>query len=204
MSKIGIMGGTFNPIHIGHLMLAQGAAEEFELDEVWFVPTGYSYMKDKQEGISWPVASERLEMTRLAIRTNPVFECLDIEVKRAGNTYTYETLEELAKQYPRHEFFFIFGADCLFGIDKWKEPGRIFAVSSIIAAVRDNYETEAMQEQIAYLQAKYDARIYFLPFRQLEISSTEIRDRVNKGQSIRYMVPEEVCSYIEEKGFYRA
>lgn len=204
MKKIGIMGGTFNPIHIGHLMLADCAREECSLDEVWFVPTGRSYMKSGKGGPCEPLALERLEMTELAVKENPYFSCLDIEVLREGNTYTYETLEELNKCYPEYEFYFIFGADCLFGIENWREPGRIFDACEIIAAVREDFEVSRMQEQIALLRNKYNARIRFLSFRELAISSTEIRERVRDGKTIRYMVPQEVLRYIEEKGFYRA
>lgn len=200
MKKVGIMGGTFNPIHMGHLMLAESAREEYELDEVWFIPTGHSYMKEG--GTKDPLSTDRLEMTKIAVESNPYFRCLDIEVLRQGNTYTYETLEELKRLYPGVRFYFIFGADCLFEIERWKEPGRIFAASDIIAAVRDDFDTDVMQGKIKELRAKYEAKIHFLPFRELEISSTEIRQRVHEGESIRYMVPDGVRCYIEEKGFY--
>lgn len=198
------MGGTFNPIHIGHLMLAECAREELSLDEVWFIPTGCSYMKAEQlmSGKGMPLPEERLEMTELALAGSVFFRCHDIEVKREGNTYTYETLEELKRVNPEHQFFFIFGADCLYAIENWKEPERIFAASDIVAAVRGDISLDAMGEKITQLQNDYGARITLLPFRNLEISSTEIRDRVKEGKSIRYMTPERVISYIEEKGFY--
>ena len=204
MSRIGIMGGTFNPIHIGHLMLAECAREELSLDEVWFIPTGCSYMKEKQlmRGNGMPLPEERLEMTELALENTPSFRCHDIEVKRAGNTYTYETLEELKRVNPEHQFFFIFGADCLYTIESWKEPERIFAACDIVAAVRGDSSLDAMEEKIAQLRHNYGARITLLPFRNLEISSTEIRERVKEGKSIRYMTPGRVISYIREKGFY--
>ncbi len=202
MSKIGIMGGSFNPIHMGHLMLAECAREEMQLSEVWFVPTGCSYMKQNGSAACGPISVERLEMTRLAISENPYFRCLDIEVKREGNTYTYVTLQELKKQYPEHDFYFIFGTDCLYGIEHWKEPGQIFASCEIIAALRSDFAEDKMQDKIKELRDKYDARIHFMPFREIELSSTDIRERVCLGKSIRYMVPDSVISYIEEKGFY--
>lgn len=204
MSRIGIMGGTFNPIHIGHLMLAECAREELVLDEVWFVPTGCPYMKEMElkTGKGMPLPEERLEMTGLAVRDTPYFCCLDIEVKRKGNTYSFETLEELQRLYPGHTFFFIFGADCLYTIENWREPERIFAACEIVAAVRGDASVGAMEEKAAQLYADYGARITLLPFRNLEISSTELRERVKNKKSIRYMTPDRVISYIEEKGFY--
>lgn len=204
MSKIGIMGGTFNPIHLGHLMLAECAREENGLDEVWFIPTGHSYMKSGQKNEAYPDAFERLRMTGLAVQDNSFFRCLDIEAQREGNTYTYETLEFLTREYPEHEFYFIFGADCLFSIEKWKEPGRIFELSQIICAVRDDYDAGEMQNKIEWLRNEYGARIHFMPFYEIALSSTLVRERVSAGKSIRYMVPDTVYSYIEEKGFYRA
>ena len=202
MKRIGIMGGTFNPIHMGHLMLAECAREEFALDEVWFVPTGCSYMKQSSKGEGAPLPAQRLEMTRLAVEGNPYFRCLDIEVKREGNTYTYETLEELKKLEPDTCFYFIFGADCLYSIEYWKEPGRIFSACEVVAAVRDDFAVADLQDKIDRLRDRFDAHIHFLPFREIELSSTDIRERVRQGRSIRYMVPEQVICYIEEKGFY--
>lgn len=204
MSRIGIMGGTFNPIHLGHLMLAECAREELDLDEVWFIPTGCSYMKEEQlkSEKGMPLPFQRLEMTELALEDNPFFSCLDIEVEREGNTYSYETLEALKKSYPEHRFFFLFGADCLYTIENWKEPGRIFAACDIVAAVRGDAVVEAMEEKCDWLRERFGASIILLPFRNLAISSTEIRERVKEGKSIRYMVPERVISYIREKGLY--
>ncbi|MCM1325676.1 MAG: nicotinate-nucleotide adenylyltransferase [Bacteroidales bacterium] len=200
MRKIGIMGGTFDPIHIGHLALAQFAMDEEGLDEVWFVPTGCSYMKKDREVLS---SAERYEMTRLAALGNPRMRCLDIEIKRDGYSYSYETLEELKKEYPGEEFFFLFGADCLFAIETWKHPERIFSNAKIIAAVRNGADIADMGSQIEKLRHKYGAEIKLLPFLNLEISSTDLRERVRNGKSIRYLVPDKVLYYIEEKGFYR-
>lgn len=198
------MGGTFNPIHLGHLMLAECAREELLLEEVWFIPTGCSYMKtERQNGTgAMPSPRQRLEMTELALKSNKRFCCLDIEINREGSTYSYETLEELGCLYPGHRFYFILGADCLYTIDSWREPARIFAACDIVAAVRGDSPLEEMEAEAARLREKYGARITLLPFRNLEISSTEIRERVRNGKGIRYMTPENVIAYIEEKGFY--
>lgn len=200
MRKIGIMGGTFDPIHIGHLVLAQSAMEAEGLDEVWLVPTGCSYMKEDRKVLS---PKERYEMTKLAVQENDKMRCLDIEIKREGYTYSYETLEELRKEYPEDLFFFIFGADCLFTIETWKYPERIFANASVLAAMRNGADIAAMELKIAELSQKYEARIRLLSFLNLEISSTDIRERVRVGKSIRYLVPDKVLDYIAEKGFYK-
>ena len=194
------MGGTFNPIHIGHLLLAEWAMDTEGLDEVWFIPTGFSYMKQHQYHVS---AEERFHMTSLAIHDNDRMKCLDIEVKRDGYTYTYETLLELRRQYPDYHFYFIYGADCLFSIEKWKYPERILANCTMIAATRGDACTEEMSNKIAELKDKYQADIKLLPFMQLGVSSTEIRERIKNKRSIKYLVPYEVITYIEEKGFYR-
>lgn len=199
MKKIGIMGGTFNPIHMGHLLLAQWAKDAEGLDEIWFIPTGCSYMKSNQDMLS---SEERFQMTNVAVCGNKFMKVLDIETRREGYTYTYQTLEELKLQYPEYHFYFIFGADCLYSIESWKHPERIFANCSIIAAVRGDATMAEMQSKMLDLQEKFQADIKLLPFLQLEISSTLIRERIKRGQSIRYLVPDKVISYIEEKGFY--
>ena len=125
MQKIGIMGGTFNPIHIGHLTLAQRVLDDLKLDEIWFIPTGCSYMKSNKDMVS---PEERYHMTSLAIENHSQMKCLDIEIKRQGYTYSYETLEQLKNLYPQNVFYFIFGADCLFQIEEWKYPERIFRI----------------------------------------------------------------------------
>ena len=201
MSKIGIMGGSFNPIHNGHLALGEYVMSELALDEVWFVPTGCSYMKADVDMVP---GDYRLEMTRLATDSNDKMKSLDIEVKRDGYTYTYETAEQLKKEHPTDEFYYIYGADCLFDFEKWKFPDRIFASCTIVVNVRNGASVEMMQKKIEELQEKFHAKILLLPFYNLEISSTELRKRIGEGKSVRYLVPDAVISYIEEKGFYRS
>ena len=199
--KIGIMGGTFNPVHMGHLLLAEAALDNASLDQVWLIPTGCSYLKQDEE-LPLP-AGERYHMVELAIAGNNRFRCLDMEVNRPGNTYTYETLELLREQHPEHEYYFICGADCLFALDTWKYPERLCAACTILAAVRDEADSGEMQAQADRLTEKYHAKIQLLPFRRMDLSSSEIRALVSRGKSIRYLVPEAVRTYIEEKGVYR-
>lgn len=201
MKKIGIMGGTFNPIHIGHLLLAERAMEEEKLDEIWLIPTGYSYMKRNSDTVP---AQERLTMAEIAVKGNERFRCLDSEVKRSGYSYSYETLEQLKEEYPGVQFFFIFGADCLFTIENWKYPERIFQNCRVIAAVRNGTSISDMEQKKTELENRFHADITLLPFPNLEISSTELRDRIRMGKSVRYLIPDSVISYIEEKKFYKS
>lgn len=202
MSRIGIMGGTFNPIHIGHLLLAEWVLDALQLKEVWFIPTGIPYKKKSNELVS---GEDRFHMTMLATKNNSHFKCLDMEVKREGYTYSYETLELLKAKHPENDYFFITGADCLFSIESWKYPERIFRCCTLVAAVRDYVSIKEMETQKLLLEHKFSLgchKIVLFPFIQLSISSTEIRQRISRGQSVKYLVPEDVLSYIEEKGFY--
>lgn len=197
--KIGIMGGTFNPIHTGHLLLAQWAMEEAGLDGVIFMPTGNSYMKAKEEILPGP---ERLAMTQLAIRDRECFSCSDLEVKRGGNTYTYETLESLQSMYPQARLYFIVGADCLYNIKNWYCPQKIFQYCVLLAASRGGTTMDALEKKRHELTEAYGAEILLMAFPNMEISSTDIRRRHRAGRSIRYLVPERVREYIVKNHFY--
>ncbi len=203
MRRIGIMGGTFNPVHIGHLILAEWALDTLKLEEVWFIPTGISYKKDYRE---MPSGETRLYMTELAVRDNTAFKCIDIEVRRKGYTYSYETLEQLKIEYPQVEFFFITGADCLFSIENWKRPDKIFDCCTLAAAVRGDAGLQEMERKKLELEQKFApqscGKIILLPFISMAVSSTEIRSRIRRGLSVRYLVPDQVLAYINEKGLY--
>ncbi len=198
-SKIGVLGGTFNPVHIAHLMVAESAGEYLDLEKVIFVPSGCSYMK---ADIQMPEAGVRYEMTRLAVTDNPLFTVSDIEIRRIGNTYTYETVEQLTSVYPDKEIVFIVGADTLFAMDTWMYPERIFRAASIAAAIRNDKSRQEIKAQIAYLAEKYQADICLLPITNIEISSRDIRARIIAGQSVRYMLPEAVRVYILNHNIY--
>ena len=199
MKRIGVMGGTFNPIHVGHLLLAEWAMEKAELDEVLVIPAGVPYKKAGQEILP---GRERLHMVELAIKGNDRLRCLDMEILREGYTYTYETLEALKEQYPGAEFTFIVGADCLFSIETWKFPERILNNCTLLAAVRDDSSMEEMENKRKVLLERFGGSIVLMPFLRMSVTSTEIRERIRKGKSVRYMIPQEVLSYIEEKRFY--
>ncbi len=197
--KVGIMGGTFNPIHLGHLLLAENARSSFDLDEVWFLPSGCSYMKS-QEGMA--DGAVRLHMTGLACRDNPYFRVSSLEVDRGGYTYTADTLCRLTEENPDTSFYFIVGADNLLTMESWKDPEVIFQKAGILAAVREGCDREKLRGQAAYLNGRYDARVHLIPAGTIEISSSDIRARIRAGRSIRYMVPEDVRRYIEKNGLY--
>lgn len=199
MRKIGVMGGTFDPIHIGHLMLAEWAIGAAELDQVWVIPTGQSYMKADREILP---GSERLHMAELAAEGNERLKCLDIEVERDGYTYSYETMEQLKSSFPEDHFYFIEGADCLYSMENWKYPERLLASCTILAAVRGDADLQGLEAKKAELLKRFGGSIQLMNFPQMSISSTEIRDRIMQGKSVRYMVPEKVLMYILEKGFY--
>lgn len=198
--KVGIIGGTFNPVHTGHLMLAEWAKEEAGLDQVLFIPAGCPYMKNAGDVLD---GEQRLEMVELAIRDREDFICSDMEIRRKGYTYTYETLEMLRKQNPDTQYFFIMGADCLFSLESWACPERIFAACTLIAAARNGSPIEEMEKKCRELEERFHGSICLVEFLEIEISSTDIRTRVKAGRSIRYMVPDPVRSYIEENRLYQ-
>ncbi|MCM1134649.1 MAG: nicotinate-nucleotide adenylyltransferase [Clostridium sp.] len=198
--KIGIMGGTFNPVHNGHLLLAESARELFSLDEIIFMPSGNSYMKDSRFVAS---AKHRIAMTELAISENPFFSLSKIETERKGPTYTFETLSELKSQNPANRYFFIMGADNLLILEKWKNADYILANCAIIAAARGDGTDAKIKERAAYLEKTYRADIRILPQRRIDISSSEIRRRLADGKTVRYMLPEKVLDYIQQNKLYR-
>ena len=201
MRKVGIMGGTFDPVHIGHLIIAEKAREQFHLDEVLFIPSGTPYMKNVDEVLPGPI---RTEMTKLAIEENPFFSISTIEIEKEGSTYTYETLETLHEKNPNTEYYFILGADSLFAMENWKNPDKIFEDCHILAALRDDKNTEKMEEQAAYLKEKFNADIFLIETGHIEISSSMIRELVKDGHSIRYLVPDAVYDYIIKNKLYKA
>lgn len=204
IKKVGILGGTFDPIHMGHLIVAQEALDFYHLDRVILMPSGHSYFKDHREGPQVLSSRTRLEMTGLAASDNPNFSCSAIEVEREGNTYTYETLEELHRLHPDQEYYFIVGGDTIMSIRSWREPQRIFDSCVILAALREDEVSPAdFEREKQALIRDFGARIRTLRIPTIGISSTDIRKRVKDKRSIHYLVPKVVEQYIIEKGLYR-
>lgn len=201
--KIGIMGGTFDPIHNGHLMLGKEACKQFHLDLVWFMPNGRPPHK------AWDsIQSDmntRARMVELAIKEDPSFVLQDYEIKKQTVSYSYETMEHFASVYPKDQFYFIIGADSLRDIETWKHPERLLSTCTILAAYRDEWNnSDVMLERIAYLNHKYQAHIELLRTPLLEISSHELREKLKAGESISEYVPEQVEAFITKEGLYES
>lgn len=199
--KIGIMGGTFDPIHIGHLLLGEFAYEDFGLDEIWFLPNGNPPHKETAD--TGTTLDHRIEMIRKAIQGVSHFRLNLHEANTAEHSYTYQTMQDFNQMFPENEFYFILGADSLFSIEQWKHFREIFPTCTILAAIRDDKDAREMQSQILYLTEKYGARIRLLQAPLLEISSTVIRDRASRDLGVRYMVPDSVAEYIRTNHLYK-
>ena len=198
--KVGIMGGTFDPIHIGHLILGESAYEQFQLDTVLFMPSGNPPHKRNREGAS---NSQRIEMVRLAIQGNDHFQLSLEEMHEEGYTYTKETLTRLTAEHPDTDYFFIMGADSLFEFDTWRCPDEIARLCTLIVAVRDGLSSSELDPRIDELKVRYQADIRKLTSPNLDISSNMIRRWISEGASILYYVPDPVRTYIMENGVYR-
>lgn len=199
--KIGIMGGTFDPIHNGHLMLGETAYHQFQLDKVWYMPNGNPPHK-KQSKIGMD-ALTRMEMVKLAIQDKEYFELQDYEVMKESVSPTYQTLAHFREVYPDDTFYYIIGADSLFSIERWIHPELIFPNCIILAACRDDIDTsEEMNEKINYLCQKFDAQIKFLTSPLVNISSSELREKIKNGEKITGLVPLSVEEYIRKEGLY--
>ncbi len=195
---IGIMGGTFNPVHMGHLILAEKAYEQLNLDMVWMMPNAMPPHKTGQQMID---KEHRIAMLRLAIADNPHFQ-LSLFEKEDRAHYSYETMEALKETYPDYGFYYIMGADSLFSIEKWVEYRRFLASCHVLVAGRGDEKDRVLIDWAKTLEKTYDARITLLGSPVLDISSSEIRKLKAEGKSIRYLVPEPVFSYIEENRLY--
>jgi nicotinate-nucleotide adenylyltransferase len=199
MKKLGIMGGTFNPIHYGHLFLAENAYEQLGLDQVLFMPSKNPPHKAKPEMIS---DQQRVDMISIAIMDNPHFALSTIELEREGWTFTADTLTLLTKENSDIEYYFIVGADSLFMMQQWKDPQIIFQHCTVVAASRDHVEKERMQQQATFLENKFNASILLIEMPTIQIASAVIRDRVASNKTIRYYLPDGLTNYIVKNQLY--
>lgn len=199
MKKYGIFGGSFNPIHYGHLMICEYIKEEMGLDKVIFIPTGNPPHKELELS-----AKDRYEMVRLAISPNPDFEISDIETTRVKKSYTVDTIRELKKIYKEEKLYFLIGLDSLFQLKTWMKIGDLSQEIEFVVALRPGYlNREEINKEIDFLKENFGTKINLIKTPLYEISSTDLRDRIREGKSLRYLIPKKVLDYIEESGFYK-
>ena len=201
MKKVGIMGGTFNPIHYGHLFLAENAYEQAGLDQILFMPSKNPPHKAKPNSIT---EQQRVDMISLAIKDNPHFALSTLELEREGMTYTADTLKILTEEQSDTEYYFIVGADSLFMMQNWYEPQIIFDLCTVVVAGRDHVELEQLQQHALYLQNMFQAKILLIDMPTIQIASAVIRDRVAANKPIRYYLPDAVNAYINKNKLYSA
>ncbi|MBU7319801.1 nicotinate-nucleotide adenylyltransferase [Paenibacillus oleatilyticus] len=194
--KVGLMGGTFDPVHIGHLIAAQNVCERLELDEVWFMPTNVPPHKEQAPGAS---PRQRLEMVELAVEGHPHFRASDMELRKGGVSYSIETVTMLRAQHPGDRFTYIIGADMVRYLPKWYKIDELVRLVTFAGLQRPGYDTGYEGLPDAIRQA-----VKLVPMPQIELSSTLIRQRRASGQSVRYMVPDRVNHYIEVNRLYEA
>lgn len=194
------MGGTFNPIHLGHLMIAEEARQKFHLDRVLFIPSYITPNKDMDEASA--TAQQRLAMVRLAIADNPYFAVSDVEIRRGGQSYTVDTLRFLKQLYgPSYILYFISGTDTIEDLPNWNHPEDILTLCEFVGAARPG--TTDVIDSIKRVFGSLGNHILPLPVPTMDISSTELRRRIRLGLSIRYMMPPVVASYIQKNGVYQ-
>lgn len=187
--RIGIMGGTFNPIHQAHLAMAEQVRKQLHLDEVWFIPDNVPPHKEVTNQVS---AKDRCAMLELATHGNQYFHVKLFEILRGGVSYTVDTLRYLKKRAPKNQYYLIMGTDQINSFDQWREPNEIARLANLVGVKRPNYPTNEINYPVIWVDAP-----------MLEISSTQIRNLVANGGSIRYLVPEAVRLYIDSRGLYR-
>ena len=199
MKKYGIFGGSFNPIHYGHLMICEYIKEEMGLDKVIFIPTGNP--PHKEIDVS---AEDRYQMVKLAIASNPDFEISDIETTRVKLSYTVDTIKELKKTYKEEKLYFLIGLDSLFQLKTWKKIKDLSREIEFVVAQRPGYlDEENIKREIEFLRESYGTKITLIKTPLYEISSTDLRQRIKEDKSLRYLIPEKVIDYIKESDFYK-
>lgn len=199
--RVGIMGGTFDPIHIGHLILGEAAYEQLSLDKVLFMPAGNPPHKQNRPGRASD--AQRVEMVRRAISFNPHFELSLTEMNEEGYTYTYRTLEHLKEENPDTEYYFIIGADSLFDFHLWMKPQRICQACTVVVATRNHIANQDFDNRIKELTKRYKGNFLRLDTLNMDVSSGNIRQWIHEGKSVRYYLSDEVRSYIQKEKIYQ-
>lgn len=199
MIKLGILGGSFNPIHKGHIKLGQAAYNEFKLDKVIFIPSGISYFK---RNIYMPSGKLRLSMVDIAIENIDYFESSNMEILRPGDTHTVDTLYELKKIYPESELYFIAGADTLYSIEKWVAVDEIFKLTNLIISVRNGTDLDQLKIKADELSDRFNAKIEFIKAPNLEISSSQIRENIGNSEFLGKYLDKGVIDFINNNEIY--
>ena len=197
--RLGILGGSFDPVHLGHLVMAEVCREQLRLDEVWFVPAGHPPHKTDRE---LAAAKNRAEMLEFALAGIPEFQISDIELKKETTSYTVETLQTLTTEQADRELFLIIGADSLHDFPTWKDPARIAELARIVVVNRGHQDPPALDEIEQKLGSDVVDRIRVVEMPGIDVSSTDIRHRIRSGHSIRFLVPKAVEAYINEHNLY--
>lgn len=199
MERIGIIGGTFDPIHLGHLIAAQWAQCELKLDKVIFVPAAIPPHKDNDEVLD---PKHRYKMVKLATEGNKVFDLSDIELQREGRSYTVDTLKHFRQTYPKTQLFFIMGLDALLGLDTWKDVDELIGLANFVVTTRPGYIIKPHDEIYDRFPWAFWSKVIYLEIPGMEISSSLIRQRLKLGKSIKYLVPQVIESYILKNKIY--
>ncbi|PRR82393.1 nicotinate-nucleotide adenylyltransferase [Clostridium vincentii] len=197
MERLGIIGGTFDPIHLAHLHIAEQAIKTLKLDKIIFIPAGSQPLKINKKVTE---ASLRFIMVKKAIEGRQGFEVSDYEINKEGMSYTFETLEHFSKS--DREIYFITGADCLMNLGQWKGVERIFQLCKFVVFTRPGYSNESLLEQKDNIEHKYSGEVIILNLTELDISSTGIREAINLGEDINKLIPKKVIEIIKEKNLY--
>ena len=190
--RLGVLGGTFDPPHVGHLVLAQRALEQLALERVFWVPAGEPWRKADQ-----PVTASghRLALVRLAVGDEPAFAVSTVDLDRAGPSYSVDTLDELSRRHSGSELFLLLGRDALADLPNWHEPERLVSLATLAVAGRAGSAQEVALPE--------GARVVVVEMPRIDVSATELRERAARGLSLRYLVPDAVATYIQEQGLYR-
>ncbi len=197
--RYGILGGTFDPIHNGHLFIAQTAMEELQLDKIMFIPNRVSPHKTTEKVTE---AYQRLIMAEIAVIDHDKFCVSSMEINRKGPSYTIDTIQELVKENPNTDFYFITGTDVFMELDTWKNHELLLKLIKFVVVTRSGFSYIDLDQKIKYLKEKYDGDIVKIKIPSLEISSTDIRNRVEMGRFIKYLVPDGVKNYIIKHKLY--
>ena len=199
--RLGILGGTFNPPHLGHLVCAQEAQAQLGLDRVVLMPAGIPPHKDVAAD---PGAQARFDLCQLAIDGDERFAVSRLELDRPGRSYTVDTLRVLHDESPQDDLTFIVGGDMARSLPSWREPEAVLALATVAVAERAGVAREDVRGELRPLRAAADGRVRFFDMPRLDVSSSQVRERVATGQPIRYLVPDAVAAAIAEHGWYRA